>query len=80
MRSILAGSNPRSIILNVFLRSRRFIADFPFDLFAHFGLGLGLYAGRIIARKMGGDLSIAGANDDPAGNVFVLSIPAAEVP
>ncbi len=56
-------------------------ADLPAELGRpRFGLGLGLYAGRIIARKMGGELSIAGANDDPAGNVFVLSIPVAEVP
>jgi signal transduction histidine kinase len=43
-----------------------------------FGLGLGLYAGRMIARKMGGELSIASGNGDWAGNVFKLTIPIAE--
>jgi K+-sensing histidine kinase KdpD len=44
------------------------------------GLGLGLFVGRIIARKMGGDLVLAETSDDLVGNVFVLSLRVAQAP
>lgn len=56
-------------------------ADWPVELGRpRFGLGLGLYAGRFIARKMGGDLTISVANGESPGNEFVLSLPIAEGP
>jgi len=55
-------------------------AELPAELERpRFGLGLGLYAGRIIARKMGGDLWIDKGSSDSTGNVFVLSLPVTEV-
>jgi signal transduction histidine kinase len=56
-------------------------AELPVELGRpRFGLGLGLYAGRFIARKMGGDLSISRVDGESPGNVFVLSLPVAEAP
>jgi signal transduction histidine kinase len=46
-----------------------------------FGLGLGLYAARELARRMGGDLWVErprGRGQSAAGNVFVLRLPLTE--
>jgi signal transduction histidine kinase len=44
------------------------------------GLGLGLYVGRVFARRMGGDLQVepAGARGAHMGNAFVLTLPAGQ--
>jgi signal transduction histidine kinase len=44
------------------------------------GLGLGLYVGRELARRMGGELLVkpAGARGRRSGNAFVLTLPASQ--
>ena len=44
-----------------------------------FGLGMGLFVGRVIARKMSGDLWLDTADFGSSGNVFALGLPCAEL-
>jgi signal transduction histidine kinase len=66
------------------------LADLPKSLGKRprFGLGMGLYVAREIARRMGGDLYVEGPRKTKKeksktrksrGNVFVLSVPVAEI-
>lgn len=41
------------------------------------GLGTGLYVARELARRMGGDLTLASSPRNQGGNAFVLSVPVA---
>jgi signal transduction histidine kinase len=54
------------------------MAELPRELgHPRFGLGLGLYVGRLITRQMGGDLWLDAADAASGGNVFALSLPCA---